>query len=61
MDYYGKSFKVFAIKSKKNSNVFIDYVNVDQPIHDDYLYTDDEEFEEFMNYYKEGIGNLEGR
>lgn len=61
MDYYGKGFKVFAIKSKKNSNVFIDYVNVDQPIHDDYLYTDDEEFEEFMNYYKEGIGNLEGR
>ena len=61
MACYGKSFKVFAIRSEKDSNIFADYVNADQPIHDDYLYTDDEDFEEVMNYYKEGIGKLEGR
>ncbi len=61
MACYGKSFKVFAIKSKEEADIFIDYVDADQPNRDDYLYTNDEEFEEVMTYYKEGIRKLEGR
>ncbi|OSP86314.1 hypothetical protein B9W73_10075 [Lactococcus lactis] len=61
MACYGKSFKVFAIESKEEADIFIDYVDADQPNRDDYLYTNDEEFEEVMTYYKEGIRKLEGR
>lgn len=60
MACYGKSFKVFAIKDKDDSRVFIDYVHADQPIHEDYYYTSDKEFEGILNFYREGIKKLEG-